>query len=98
MIPFTRRAARHVDDLIAYYLDHERPEAARNLLDALTDASNRIEGAPDSGLPAPRPYPQLMRPNLLWLKEQRYWVGYRRTPSIVIVAVFYEAADIPRRF
>lgn len=64
---------------------------------ALQEASDTIERAPEGGLPAPRAYPQLARPGLAWMKAGRYWIAYRINPYPVIAAVFYEAADIPRR-
>lgn len=97
MIPYTRRAARQVDDLLTHFMELERPEAMSNLLAALRDASTQIENAPGSGVPAPRPYPFLARPGRFWIKSGRYWVGYRRNPTLAIFAVFYDAANIPGR-
>jgi hypothetical protein len=67
------------------------------MLAALDEAERKIESSPAGGLPAPRPYPWLMRPGLAWLKAGRYWIGYRQRPRLVITAVFFEMADIPTR-
>ncbi len=97
MIPYSRRAALHITALLDHYSELDRPEAMRNLLAAMREASAMIEEDPSAGLPAPRPYPALARPGRLWVKAGRYWIGYRRRPSLGIVAVFYDAADIPGR-
>jgi hypothetical protein len=64
---------------------------------AIQDASDAIERDPMAGLPAPRPYPQLARSGQAWVKAGRYWIAYRRRPRLVIAAVFYDAANIPKR-
>lgn len=97
MIALSRQARRHVSGLLAYYEEHDRPEAARGLRAALVTAWDKITASPAAGLPAPRPYPQLKRPGWSWIKSGRYWIAYRTAPVLIIVAVFYETADIPRR-
>ena len=64
---------------------------------ALAEAEAKIEGNPADGLPAPRPYPALKRPGRAWIKAGRYWVAYRTKTPLMIVAVFFETADIPGR-
>ena len=64
---------------------------------AMQEAADRIEADPAAGLPAPRPYPELARPGRAWVKAGRYWVLYRTTAPPVIIAVFFETADIPGR-
>ena len=97
MIGYTARAARQVAELQEHYEREGRSEATRNLETALHDAERRIESDPAAGLPAPRPYPALARPEQAWVKAGPYWVRYSiRTPPI-ITAVFYERADIPSR-
>jgi hypothetical protein len=39
----------------------------------------------------------MARPGQAWLKAGRYWIAYRRRPHLVIAAVFYETAKIPKR-
>jgi len=39
----------------------------------------------------------LARKGHAWIKAGRYWGAYDTTTPPVIVAVFYEAADIPNR-
>ena len=97
MIALTPEARRHVRALHAYYEEHDRPEAARALRNALTAAWEKITTSPGAGLPAPRPYPGLAQPGRAWLKFGRYWIGYRTQPTTAIVAVFFETANIPGR-
>jgi len=97
LVEYLPGALRQVDDLLRHYEDRQRDGAARALLVALQAAERRIDEQPDAGLPAPRPYKQLAQPGRLWLKSGRYWVAYSTTQPPVIVAVFYETADIPRR-
>ena len=80
-----------------HYEDSRRPEAARALFAALAEAEQKIESNPSAGLPAPRPYPLVARKGQAWIKAGRYWVAYRTTRPPVIIAVFFETADIPRR-
>ena len=72
-------------------------QAAENLLAALERASERIVRSPNSGLPAPRPYPALARMDFRWIKEGPYWVAYMTGNDPVIAGVYHEAADIPNR-
>jgi len=97
VIPYSRRAALQISDLLKHYAEVARPEAMRNLLIAMREASAEIEGNPSAGLPAPRPYPDVVRPGVLWVKAGRYWVGFRRRPRLGIVDIFYDEADIPNR-
>ena len=97
MIAYTPRAARQVDALIQHYEDRQRTGAIRALQAALDAAERKIESNPAAGLAAPRPYPRLARPGRAWVKAGRYWVAYSTAHPPVIVAVFYETADIPRR-
>jgi plasmid stabilization system protein ParE len=97
LIALTPEARRHVQALHAYYEQHDRPEAARALRKALTAAWEKIITTPETGLPAPRPYPRLAQPGRAWLKSGRYWIGYRTQPTSAIVAVFFETANIPGR-
>ena len=76
---------------------HDRIEASENLRRALLAASEKIVAQPERGLPAPRPYPYLGRLGFAWIKSGRYWIAYRTRPRPVIMAVFYESADIPGR-
>jgi plasmid stabilization system protein ParE len=86
-----------VRDLRRHYEKLERPEATRNLIAAIEGAWRTITTDPDSGLPAPRPYPNLTRPGRAWVQSGRYWIAFVTRPSVAIVAVVYDAADIPRR-
>jgi plasmid stabilization system protein ParE len=94
---FSAKAARQVDELLAYYEDKDRPEAARNLLSALLYAAQRIDQAPRAGLPAPRPYPGVATPGRYWIKQGAYWIQYLAADNPVITAVYYQAANIPGR-
>lgn len=97
MIEYTPRAIRQIGDLVRHYEDLNRPEAVRRLFAALDAAERKIEDDPSGGLVAPRPYPQVARKGRAWVKSGRYWVVYSTAQPPVIVAVFYETADIPRR-
>jgi plasmid stabilization system protein ParE len=97
LIEYTPRAIRQIGTLVQHYEDRHRPEAIRALFVALDAAERRIETNPSAGLAAPRPYPQVARRGRAWVKAGRYWIVYNTTPPPVIVAVFYETADIPRR-
>ncbi len=98
MIRYTPEAEQQIDDLRIHYEKKERLEAARNLDRALEQAEEQIIANPGAGLPAPRPYPRLKRPGRAWIKAGRYWIAYSVTIPPVIVGVFYEQANIPRRF
>ena len=90
-------AQRQIIDLQRHYSALRRPEALRNLDRALREAEQRIERNPLGGLPAPRPYPDLTRPGRRWVKAGPYWIAYSTTDPAVILAVFYETANIPGR-
>jgi len=72
-------------------------EAIRAFRAALDQAERKIESNPAAGLAAPRPYPRLARPGRAWMKAGRYSVAYSTTQPPVIVAAFYETANIPGR-
>jgi plasmid stabilization system protein ParE len=90
-------AEAQIDALFRHYDDLERTDAARNLARSLEEAEGRIAAKPDAGLRAPRPYPELARAGRRWLKAGRYWIAYTETVPAVILAVFFDAADIPSR-
>jgi len=60
-------------------------------------AECRIEQAPETGLPAPRPYPHPAKAGRLWIKAGRYWIACLAERPPVILAEFYDTADIPGR-
>jgi plasmid stabilization system protein ParE len=95
----SRRAEQHFRALVLYYERLGRHDAIRNLRHAVAEAAELIDADPHSGLPAPRPYPDLANPRRLWRKVGRYWFAYRpaTTDPPVIISIFYEAADIPHR-
>lgn len=88
---------RQVAELKDHYAATLRIEAIRNLETALDEASERITFRPMSGLPAPRPYPLLARPGRAWIKSKRYWIAYSLKHPPVIIGVFFETANIPKR-
>jgi plasmid stabilization system protein ParE len=96
LIRLTAEASRQISQLAVHYRELGRPEAVANLRRAVAAASQRIEAAPNEGLPAPRPYPELVCAGRAWIKEGPYWFLYSVRP-LVILAVFYESADIPGR-
>lgn len=97
MVRLSRRAEQQVAELSRHYDRLGRPEARQSLLAALRQAAQEIEEAPSFGLPAPRPYPSLASPGRAGVKSGRYWVAYRTTDPPLIVAVFFDGADIPGR-
>jgi len=98
LIRLSRGAERQLSALLLHYVNLERPEACRALLDAIDRAMARIERDPSNGIPAPRPYPRLARTGELWMKSGRYWIAYSISDPPIILGVFYDAADIPRRY
>ncbi len=98
MIDYAQEALDQIDALTRHYLRLNRPEAVTRLDSALRTAEDQIERTPWVGVPAPRPYPTLTRPGIVWILSWRYWIGYKASPEPVIVAVFYDQADIPGRF
>lgn len=98
MIVLAPRAIRQVRALRRHYEERGRPEATRNLIQALERAWASIAAHPEAGRAAPRPYPQLARPGRAWVHAGRYWIAYSTRPPVAIVAVFHETADIPGRF
>ena len=95
-VRYTAAAAEQVADLRTHYEGRFRLEAARNLETALADAEAVIAYNPEAGLPAPRPYPDLARDGEAWILCGRYWVAFRPLDA-VIIGVFYDTSDIPRR-
>jgi plasmid stabilization system protein ParE len=98
IIAYTPTARAHIAALHRHYDELDRPEAVRNLLNAVQNAEALIARSPAMGLAAPRPYPELTRPNWRWLKSGRYWFGYIHAGAVTTVAaVFHDSADIPSR-
>jgi len=97
LIAYTPRALRQIRELLDHYENLERIEAIRAFDAALYEAERKIEAAPYAGLPAPRPYPGVARQGRAWVKAGRYWVAYSTTKPPVVVAVFYDSANIPGR-
>ncbi len=96
MIALTPEASAQLDVLERFYVEKQRPQALRNLGYALAEASLIILNAPERGMAAPRPYPELSTFGLLWLKCGRYWIAYDlRGPTIA--SVFFDTDDIPDR-
>lgn len=98
MVSLSHEARQQVADLVWHFEHRDRPEAVRNLRAAIAEAVRRIESQRGPFFPAPRPYPRLQMPQWRWLKERRYWIAFtHHDDQWVVVAVFYEAADIPTR-
>ena len=97
MIELGPEAERQLDDLLNHYDALGRIEAMRNLRAAIRQAAASIERDPGGGLRAPRPYPELAHEDERWIKEGRYWIAYSLTVPPVILTVFYDQADLPRR-
>ena len=98
MIRLSPEAESHVEALIVHFERLERPEAIRNLIAALANASDNISARPRSGLAAPRPYPSLASLGLLWTKSGPYWIAYGlEGGGPIIMGVFHDTANIPGR-
>ncbi len=97
MIRYTAEAIDQIDALCIHYVGKARTEAALALDRALEQAERVITLQPEAGLPFPRPYSGLARTGRAWIKAGRYWISYSLTSPPVILAVFYEAADLPGR-
>lgn len=97
MTVYSARAERQVIALLHHYENLGRASASRAREVALADAERRIERNPTAGLTAPRPYPQLARYGLAWIKSGRYWIAYNTSQPPVIAGVFFETANIPQR-
>lgn len=89
-------ARTQVDDLRRHYRRRQRPEALRNLSAALRVVPRLI--AEGKSLAAPRPYPDLAAEGEAWVYAVPYWIAYSLTRPPVILAVFFDQADIPDRF
>ena len=63
----------------------------------MDQAERKIEANSAAGLRAPRAYPGVARPGPAWVKAGRYWFNYTVGSDPVVVAVFYDTADIPNR-
>jgi plasmid stabilization system protein ParE len=94
---YARRALADIRALRNHYVSKRRPEAIRALNASLAEAEARIARSPGAGLAAPRPYPALASAGSLWILVGRYWIAYRPSDPPLILAVFYDQADIPRR-
>ena len=77
----------------------QRPEAIINLALALQEAWEKITADPAIGLAAPGPNKDhgIERPDIAWVQAKRYWIAYRTRAPLAIVAIFYDAANIPGR-
>jgi hypothetical protein len=96
LINYTPKAAQQVADLRQHYEDRQRLDALLAPGAAMNEAEQKIENN-TAGLAAPRSYPTLTQPGRAWIKAGRYWVTYSTGASPVIVGVFYETANFPRR-
>jgi len=96
VISLTPEASAQLDEFERYYIEQQRPQALRNIGHALAEASLVILNAPQRGLAALRPYPELATLELLWLKRGRYWVAYDPVGPI-IAGIFFDTDDIPTR-
>jgi len=97
VISLSATAEFQLDQLIEYYELKDRVAASCNLLVALDAAGKRIATAPQSGLPAPRPYPALAALGLRWIIEVSYWISYSKDDPPIIFGIFHATADIPNR-
>lgn len=52
---------------------------------------------PQRGYPPRDPTHSLPGRGRVWIKSGRYWIAYQTDPVPVIVAVYFETANIPGR-
>ena len=97
MSRYSAEAVDQIDALRLHYIGKARIEAAQALDRALGQPERAITLQPEAGSPFPRPYPGLARIGRAWTKAGRYWISYSLTRPPVILAVFYETADLPGR-
>ncbi len=97
LIDDTPTARRHVNELISNDRAKRRPEAIRNLQAALATVEATLEAGIPRARVFPATYPRLARPGRAWIKEAIYWIADNQTDPPVIVAVFWESADLARR-
>jgi len=97
VIALSREVRRDGAALARDYIRKDRAEAVGNLLAAIDQAAAQISADPGGGLNAPRPYPAVARPGRAWTKAGRYWSAYTLGNPQIILAVFYDAANIPDR-
>ena|SRR5579859_930751 len=94
----TLHAERQLREFRVFYLEKERYDAYRNLLDAVREAKRQIEADPECGTPYPKPYPRMADWGYLWIKVHHYWFGWSmRRGFPVITNIFYVTADMPGR-
>jgi plasmid stabilization system protein ParE len=98
LIAYTPDASRQVAALVDHYRTKQRPEALRNLNDALARAEATILAGPKNPRKFPATYSDLVRPGVMWLKSRSYWIAYQQRTPPVIVAVFWHQAVIDRRY
>ena len=92
-------AERKVLELHEHDLRLDRPEAPRRLADAVRRALRQVDDPTTRWHPAPRPYPGLAATGYRWIRQHRYWIGYRVAPDGegTIRWVMFETAHIPAR-
>lgn len=91
----SERAKAQLDEFRTYYRGKGRPEAVRNVVLAMRQASLKI--GMGQSLPAPRPYPDLRADGEAWVHAGHYWVLHTVGDDPVILAIFHDTADIPHR-
>jgi hypothetical protein len=97
ILPYTYRAAFHVEALVAHFLRKDRPEAVKNLLAILREASATIAAGRAPIHSAPRPYPELAEAGAYWVYIPPYWIAFRNRNNPIISAVRYDTSDMPNR-
>ena len=98
MIRQTRAATAQIEALFQHYLALGYDQAAHKLLQALSEALDRIEADPIGGRSHPGPYPSVACRGFRWIKVHRYWFGYAAiAQGVVVTNVIHYTADLPRR-
>jgi plasmid stabilization system protein ParE len=98
MTPLSAAAQAALEELTDFYAARGRDRAIDKLAACVEAACRRYPAKRNSFYPAPRPYPQLADLGFRWTKEGPYWIAFAETADgPVLVGVFHEAADIPKR-
>jgi hypothetical protein len=98
MATISQTARRQINALKADYRDKNRPEAIRNLRQALIAAEAAVDHPATRHRNFPATYRSLARPGVRWLLVHMYWISYKPTKAgMAITNVFWDQADIPTR-
>jgi hypothetical protein len=98
MARLTNEARRQVNALARHYRRIDRVEAVQKLLQSVELALQNADRIAARGSQFPRPYRQLAKSGVFWIKAHRYWFAYEMdVGEAVITQMFFDQANIPAR-